>query len=72
MVRFFKEFGFIFQSLFLTIEVLVIIYLILYCKKNYKEFTLNDLGISQSFISSCGLLMGLIMDIIYLLLTSFK
>ena len=72
MVRYFTELGFVYKFLFLTIEVLVIFYLILYCKKNYKEFTIHDMGISQSFISSCALLIGLIMDIIYLLLTVFN
>ena len=72
MVRYFTELGFVYKFLFITIEVLIIFYLIRYCKNNYKEFTIHDMGISQSFISSCALLIGLIMDIIYLLLTVFN
>lgn len=69
MVKHLTDLSLEYPFLFIVIETLIVVFLFQYCKNNYKEFTIHDMGISQSFISSCALLVGLIMNIIYLLLT---
>ena len=72
MVRYFTDLSLEYPFLFIIIETLIVVFLFQYCKNNYKEFTIHDMGISQSFISSCALLIGLIMNIIYLFLIAFN
>lgn len=69
MVKYFTDLSLEYPFLFIIIEMLIVVYLVLFCKRNYKEFTINDLGISQSFISSCAFLAALLLNIVYLLLT---
>jgi len=72
MVKYLTDLSLEYPFLFIIIEMLIVVFLFRYCKNNYKEFTIHDMGISQSFISSCALLIGLIMNVIYLLLTAFN
>ena len=67
MVKYLTDLSLEYPFLFIIIEMLIVVFLFRYCKNNYKEFTIHDMGISQSFISSCALLIGLIMNVIYLL-----
>ena len=67
MVKLYTELSLEYPLLFSLLQLTIVYYQIKYCKNNYKNFTWKDLGISETFILSCGLSAGLIMLTIFLL-----
>ena len=67
MVEYYTKISLKYPILTTLIQSIIVYYLIMECKKDYPNFSWHDLGESRNFISSCALIIGLLMINIYLL-----